>query len=50
MAVRVTLRLQEADLARLVDTNETVRHRSSAHGVDRRRQAAIGTVFKANRH
>ena len=50
MAVRVALRLQEAYLARLVDTDKTVRHRSSAHGVDCRRQAAIGTVFKANRH
>ena len=48
--VRVTLRLQEADLARLVDTDETVRHGGRAHGVDRRRQAAIGTVFKTNRH
>ena len=50
MAVRVTLRLQQADLPGLVDTDETVRHRRGAHGVDGRGQAAVGAIFKAYRH
>ena len=50
MAVRITLRLQQADLPGLVDADETVRHRRGAHGVDSRGQATIGTVFKADRH
>lgn len=36
MAVRITLRLQQADLPGLVDADETVRHRRGAHGVDGR--------------
>ena len=50
MAVRITLRLQQADLPGLVDADETVRHRRGAHGVDGRRQTTVGTVFKADRH
>ena len=36
MAVRITLRLQQADLPGTVDADETVRHRRGAHGVDGR--------------
>ncbi len=46
MAVRITLRLQQADLPGLVDADETVRHRRGAHGVDGRRQTTVGTVLK----
>ncbi|SAJ33474.1 Uncharacterised protein [Enterobacter cloacae] len=50
MPVRVALRLQQAYLARLVDPDKTMGHGGGAHGVNRRRQAAVGTVFKTNRH
>ena len=48
--VPITLRLQQADLPGLIDADETVRHRRGAHRVNCRRQATVGTVFKANRH
>jgi len=50
VTIRIPLGLQQANLAGLVDADEAVRHRGGAHGVDRRHQAAIGTVFKTNRH
>ena len=50
MTVRVTLGLQQANLTSLVNTDKTVWHRSGTHRVNRRRQATIGSVFKAHRH
>ncbi|MNW04149.1 hypothetical protein D3C71_2001950 [compost metagenome] len=50
MAVWVTLGLQQANLACLIDTDKTVRHGCSTHRVDGRAQATVRTVFEAHRH
>ena len=50
MAIRVTLRLQQAHLPSLIYTDKTVWHCRGAHSIDRRAQAAVGTVFKTYRH
>lgn len=43
--VRIALGLQQANLARLVDADEAVRHSGGAHGVDGGTQTAVGAVL-----
>ena len=50
MTIWVALRLQQANLPRLVNADKAVRHCGCAHGVDRGAEAAVGAVLEADRH